>query len=781
MNNKIESTIYNFLTPDKTPPVISSVTHSSVTKSSATITWTTDEKTTSQVIWGTNSSLSSGTTTTPTTDPDGANNTSHNIGLSGIFASTQYYYKVINTDSSGNTAESIIQTFTTAVSSDVTAPVISLISGSKDNSTSITVTWTTDENATSQVKYSTDSGLAGAITYPTSDTTADKTSHSISLTGLTACTQYYFIVISKDSANNTKESTPIQNINLSDGAAPIISSETAGSITETSATITWTTDEDATSQIKYSTASDLSGAITYPTSDTTADKTSHSISLTSLINAKAYYYKVVSADSCGISAESASIKTFITEDTQNPSMSDSNFIDRTWIFTTPYNLDFSSATDNGDITHVMLTTDGTFDTETWDTFASSYSFTHEVSDYGVVTVKVKFKDATGNESPTYEDTMGYMDGTKIVFVNDDTPTAGVAGTFADPVKTIKAALPKVTGGIDRVFVAKGTYTSFAIAGSSVFDNVYFRGGWSNDFSTVTNALSGGCYIEHDGTIGGGVTLAISVGADPIIEGFWILGYNSLGAAADSNSVPLSIDTASPIINACIIQGGVGCGSSQPQSIGIGMNISNAIIKNNLILSGNAGTDEGTYLGDSAEAGAKGIQIVNSSSPTISNNTIVTEEAHCTGTRYVSGIFIWKTLPTPKITNNIIYGRNGIGASGIRAYHGAIPTSIENNLFLNYNNLYVSAGAVFNDDDTNGIFDEIEGAGVATTVSGNRAHNVVADVFTDANNSDFTLVNASSPAANTGKNTSTTAYGSVVSDLLGITRSTVYDMGCFENF
>lgn len=89
---------------------------------------------------------------------------------------------------------------------DAIAPVISAITNSNITSNSANVRWTTDENATSKVYF--------AATSPLNLTTAQTvfdgsltTSHSVSLTGLTASTTYRFIVESKDAAGNTARST----------------------------------------------------------------------------------------------------------------------------------------------------------------------------------------------------------------------------------------------------------------------------------------------------------------------------------------------------------------------------------------------------------------------------------------------------------------------------------------------------------------------------------------------------------------------------------------------
>lgn len=91
---------------DTTPPVISSVQAGSITGSSATITWTTDELSDSEVEYGLTTSYGS-----LETDPSDVNN--HSVTLTGLSENTTYHYRVSSTDPSGNTSVSGDYTFTT--------------------------------------------------------------------------------------------------------------------------------------------------------------------------------------------------------------------------------------------------------------------------------------------------------------------------------------------------------------------------------------------------------------------------------------------------------------------------------------------------------------------------------------------------------------------------------------------------------------------------------------------------------------------------------------------
>ncbi|MFV1884104.1 MAG: lamin tail domain-containing protein [Balneola sp.] len=86
---------------------------------------------------------------------------------------------------------------------DVTAPVITSVSSSNITETEATITWNTDEPASSQINYGTTTSYGSS-----SGSGALVTSHSVTLTGLTPGTDYFYQVASTDEANNTGIAEP---------------------------------------------------------------------------------------------------------------------------------------------------------------------------------------------------------------------------------------------------------------------------------------------------------------------------------------------------------------------------------------------------------------------------------------------------------------------------------------------------------------------------------------------------------------------------------------------
>ena len=100
-------------------------------------------------------------------------------------------------DAAGNYATSSI-----SVTVRNSPPVISSISSGTPTTTAATITWTTDENASSKVVYGATSGYGSA-----SSSASLVTSHSIGVIGLTPSTLYHYAVVSADVSGNTSTST----------------------------------------------------------------------------------------------------------------------------------------------------------------------------------------------------------------------------------------------------------------------------------------------------------------------------------------------------------------------------------------------------------------------------------------------------------------------------------------------------------------------------------------------------------------------------------------------
>jgi beta-glucanase (GH16 family) len=146
---------------DTTAPVISSVQATNITNNSAIITWTTNEASDSQVNYGRNTRLG---TLTPL---DSSMVNTHSVSLSGLNASTLYYFRVISKDAAGNSVTSSRYSFTTAANAIENRPPELTAVGNKTVNEGQTLNFTISANDPDGNSLSyTASGLpAGAAQY----------------------------------------------------------------------------------------------------------------------------------------------------------------------------------------------------------------------------------------------------------------------------------------------------------------------------------------------------------------------------------------------------------------------------------------------------------------------------------------------------------------------------------------------------------------------------------------------------------------------------------------
>jgi phosphodiesterase/alkaline phosphatase D-like protein len=299
--NAATSSDYTFTTvasSDTTPPVIGSVS-ASASSSAAVVSWTTSESSDAQVEYGTTAAYGSLTVL------NSAKVTSHTQSIGNLTPGTLYHYRVRSRDAAGNLAMSADYTFTTAAGSDTTPPVITGIGTSAISASSTIISWTTNEASDSQVEFGT-SSTYGSVT-PLNSTPV--LAHSQTLTGLAASTSYHYRVKSRDAAGNSATSSDFtfKTSSGQDTTPPVISGVVVSGITYSGATLTWTTNEPADTQVEYGTGANYGQA----TALRPPLLATHSEALSGLNPKTTYHFRVKSKDAAGNAALSGDL-TFKT-------------------------------------------------------------------------------------------------------------------------------------------------------------------------------------------------------------------------------------------------------------------------------------------------------------------------------------------------------------------------------------------------------------------------------------------------------------------------------------
>jgi len=178
--------------------------------------------------------------------------------------------------------------------SDSTPPAISDYNIGSISDHGATITWKTSEPCISEVHLRTDTGDPTII----KGSTKPDIYHTVLLTGLDSGRTYYMDFQCQDNSGNINE--PFKRdfqtlLSAADTVAPQLVGQPAVSANDTSATISWTTDEKAKSQVKY-------GLVTsdeFPSAFTDKFSTGHSVFLSGLSPSTTYHYQLISRDASG--------------------------------------------------------------------------------------------------------------------------------------------------------------------------------------------------------------------------------------------------------------------------------------------------------------------------------------------------------------------------------------------------------------------------------------------------------------------------------------------------
>jgi peroxiredoxin len=203
-----------------------------------------------------------------------------------------------------NTTEPVFNTVNNAVNSSLLSILDVTVQSTTENSA--TIRWTTDRPATGHITIYDSSGTL----------IADKESggtlapqQSVTIGGLQSSTKYNYTVISTDANGNEATSEgELTTQAISDKTPPTISAANVN-VTESSAIITWVTNEDAIGQVKYA---KVGGNTTTTPEETNLTKT-HSVTLANLDSGTTYSFTIISKDAAGNAATSQGGQTFTTE------------------------------------------------------------------------------------------------------------------------------------------------------------------------------------------------------------------------------------------------------------------------------------------------------------------------------------------------------------------------------------------------------------------------------------------------------------------------------------
>lgn len=280
------------LTP---PDIIAGPFVKHITDSSAVVEWETDKPANSQVA------IAGGNTVT-----QDALTTSHSVLLSGLSPDTDYSTMVSSTDTNGLTSSPQPANFRTLAQPDATLP--RFISGPTIRSIDFdrfTIAFCADEAVTSNIRVEAEG--SGEATLFSLDTAA--VCHQVVVPDLTPRTTYTVVVSITDIAGNG----PVNSVPLTvttlielDIEPPVITGPVVRDITQTTALVRWTTNEPATSSVRYSDGSSENAH------QNNALVTTHTMHLRGLTANTTYTLTASSSDAAGNGPTVSAPVTFTT-------------------------------------------------------------------------------------------------------------------------------------------------------------------------------------------------------------------------------------------------------------------------------------------------------------------------------------------------------------------------------------------------------------------------------------------------------------------------------------
>lgn len=300
--NQGKSDIYSFATKEK--PQIANVIVNNITLTTATVSWQSVNMTNAKIQYCAGSSCQS------VDQPSLASQTDHVIQLNSLSHSTEYNFRITNTDIDGNNIISDEYRFSTLTMPQIVGEV-KMDQDKESPTTAYRFSWTTNIGTTSIVNYSNTEGKN--LTQSSSEYV---TEHNIKISDLADQNTYSFEVTGVDSHGNKVEKSYSSSIKTPlDSRPPKVSGlsievKASGFSASQKAQIiaSWTTDEPASSWLEYGQGISSDN---YP-SKTSEDQTltnNHVVIVGELEPSKIYHLRVGSKDAAGNAGYSADTTT----------------------------------------------------------------------------------------------------------------------------------------------------------------------------------------------------------------------------------------------------------------------------------------------------------------------------------------------------------------------------------------------------------------------------------------------------------------------------------------
>ena len=296
------------------PPEVSNVSVNNVGLHSAYISFAISNAVQAQVQYGTTTSF--GGNITVNTSP---NESPYSVLLTNLASGTQYYYRIVMTDQSGNTYNSdTYNNLITLPQPTISNIQIDAIANSPEPG--VLIQWNTNTAMSSVISYWNGNNSSNPTVIANTKLTTGK--HQVAITPLNPKTVYSLIIKGDDAYGNQAVSDTQTFTTATDTVPPTISNLTIQSqiMSGTSGNksqiiVSWTTDKPATSQVEFNQGS--GGSYSQKSSEDSHYVLNHIVVISNLPTSTVFHLKAISTDESGNTGYSSDNITITPQATES--------------------------------------------------------------------------------------------------------------------------------------------------------------------------------------------------------------------------------------------------------------------------------------------------------------------------------------------------------------------------------------------------------------------------------------------------------------------------------
>ena len=278
-------------------PTVKNVSAKNIGLTSATIQYTTKDASSVKIYYGTTTSFGGATAVSTS-----ISETTYSTELTGLSDGTKYYYKINTYDADKGEYEGTVLDFTTLPRPKISNVRVQQVANTAQST--LLVSWDSNTEISSIISYYPENNSGQVKNEVNVDLISGQ--HQMIIRGLQPQTNYTLVVKGLDKVGNQAESDPQRMTTATDTRAPEVGIFTvvgavippaanAGQASSAQFTVTWDTDEPATSQVEF--GEGTGEVYSQKTQEDENLTLNHIVIISNLSPSKVYHLRAVSFDS----------------------------------------------------------------------------------------------------------------------------------------------------------------------------------------------------------------------------------------------------------------------------------------------------------------------------------------------------------------------------------------------------------------------------------------------------------------------------------------------------